>query len=73
MSEQVKDLTNLSHIITEQATCIRELREQLVRERRNLRDDFAMAALTGLLASGGWQGQSAKAYQYADGMLEARK
>lgn len=70
----MSELSNLSHIITEQATCIRELREQLVRERRNLRDDFAMAALTGsLFRNYPAEGSGVRAYKIADDMLEARK
>lgn len=47
--------------------------EQAIREQ--LRDQFAMAALQGLLA-GGYQGEyshaARHAYVYADEMLEAR-
>ena len=69
----MSDLTHLSNIITEQATAIRELREQLVRERRNLRDDFAMAALSGILSRGILNEAAAlKAYSVADAMLERR-
>jgi hypothetical protein len=42
-----------------------------------LRDQFAMAALTGLLNSGGMSGDpledAAEAYKYADAMLKARE
>jgi len=42
-----------------------------------LRDQFAMAALTGLLNSGGMSGDpledAAEAYEYADAMLKARE
>lgn len=48
-----------------------------------LRDQFAMAAFSGLISQGGtWNGSryktkakyyAAKAYHYADAMLEARK
>jgi hypothetical protein len=53
--------------------------------RRSLRDDFAIAALTGLLAKhgdSGWhpeaeiqsiEGAADTVYLYADAMLEARK
>ena len=42
----------------------------------NLRDQFAMAALTGLLAnprSHAWPDEASRAYEYADAMLEARE
>jgi len=43
-----------------------------------IRDQFAMAALTGILGAGEWNNypmkqQCADAYDYADAMLEARK
>lgn len=42
-------------------------------EREKLRDQFAMAALTGILANTEWHGTPVlAAYQYADGMLAAR-
>lgn len=48
-----------------------------VREQRlTLRDEFAMAALTGLLSdptSSGPEGCATAAYLYADAMMEARK
>jgi hypothetical protein len=44
--------------------------------RLTLRDQFAMAAMTGLLSdpsSSGPDGAAMVAYKYADAMLEARK
>lgn len=70
----MSDLTHLSNIINEQAAVIRELREQMVSERRNLRDDFAIAALTGLVTRiEAPTAATRKAYAIADLMLEERK
>lgn len=75
--------------MTDEVDMLRIQNRQLEREnrslRRNLRDEFAMAALTGLLAhhgDAGWHpeaevqsqnGASETCYEYADAMLEARK
>jgi hypothetical protein len=43
---------------------------------KTLRDEFAMAALQGLLADGGgesWEKDAANAYKAADAMLKARE
>lgn len=51
-------------------------REYVRKETPTLRDDFAKAALTGLLASStsmGYDACVAAAYRIADMMLEARK
>ena len=44
-------------------------------ETKTLRDEFAMAALIGLLAAGSmWSGEAAaEAWRQADAMMEARK
>lgn len=51
-------------------------RMEIEMARLRLRDEFAMAALTGLLASSGTigtkEGYCSGAYAYADAMLEAR-
>lgn len=64
---------------------VRNLERQLEASRATLRDRFAMAALTGLLAKhgdAGWcpsgevtsiEGAAETAYAYANAMLEARK
>lgn len=64
---------------------VRGLEKELAAARKALRDQFAMAALTGLLAKhgdAGWcesgevtsiPGAAETVYEYADAMLEARK
>lgn len=64
---------------------VRNLERELAASRETLRDRFAMAALTGLLAKhgdAGWcehgevtsiPGAAATMYEYADAMMEARK
>lgn len=53
----------------------REEQRQRWNEQPTLRDQFAMAALTGLLAHEACAATEASecAYRYADAMLEARK
>jgi hypothetical protein len=56
---------------------IANLKRQLEEQRKTLRDEFAMAALTGFLShpDAGFNVESSAqvAFQYADAMLEARK
>jgi len=57
-------------------TCIEEDDEAPQPEQKTLRDEFAMAALTGVLASDvrdSRENFAAKCYKMADAMLEARK
>lgn len=76
MTEQVKDLTNLSNIINEQQRRIQDLEIEKAALRQTLKDQFAMAALQGLLAAEPNRKDhmmGARSYEIAREMLQARK
>lgn len=65
MSDNLKDLTGYQRCVA----------EEMQRKRAELRDRFAMAALTGLLAGPraySREDRAANAWQEADAMLKAR-
>lgn len=69
MTDHEKDL-----IIQQQRDLIAIMQNPIMTINPNLRDQFAMAALTGMLAANYSGDRVAKAaYQVADYMLEARK
>jgi hypothetical protein len=78
------ELPDYRKLYLEQIEIVRNLKADAVIMRVNIRDKFAMAALTGILSctakieviggpSVSKEGASAVAYYFADSMMEARK
>ena len=70
-----QSLSHLSGIITDQARRITDLELEKAALRMTLRDEFAMAALTGLMTTPQYTYNvpASEAYKIADAMLEMRK